>query len=277
MTSAVEKMAYAGETPWHGVGHKVTDNLTPDQMAKAAGIDWTVSKRKIMLADGNGEIPGRFALCRDTDHKCLSIVGSTYRPVQNPSAMDFFSKFVKAGHMKMETAGSLWEGRYIWGLARIGKDFSIGKADEVRGYVLLCSPHVLGKAMLLQCTPIRVVCWNTLCMALGSSLKGKGNAFRMPHTTEFSDAVKADAELALKLVTEQMVEFKDAATLLSMIRPRKSFSVTFSSSIPKRRQRRKTRKSRFLGCSPSFRKRYRRPPVLNWRVLLARFGEHSTL
>jgi phage/plasmid-like protein (TIGR03299 family) len=129
--------------------------------------------------------------------------------------MDFFSKFVKAGHMKMETAGSLWEGRYIWGLARIGKDFSIGKADEVRGYVLLCSPHVLGKAMLLQCTPIRVVCWNTLCMALGSSLKGKGNAFRMPHTTEFSDAVKADAELALKLVTEQMVEFKDAATLLS--------------------------------------------------------------
>jgi phage/plasmid-like protein (TIGR03299 family) len=216
MASKVETMAYANEVPWHGLGNSVSDDLTPAQMLKAAAIDWTVSKRKIFL-DAGQEVKGQFALLRDSDDQFLSMVGETWKPVQNEIAMDFFKKYTEAGHMKMETAGSLANGKYVWALARLGMDFKLpGKGnDEVRGYLLLCSPHIRGKAMVIQFTPIRVVCWNTLNFALGSDLKGKAGAFRMPHSQEFNDSVKANAEIALGLAKGQMTEFKEMATLLA--------------------------------------------------------------
>lgn len=214
MTAAVESMSFAHEVPWHGLGKQVRSDMTPRQMLKAAGLDWTVSKREMFLKGGK-KVPGQFALCRDTDNQVLSVVGKVYKPVQNEVALDFFKRFVEAGNMKMETAGSLWDGRYIWGLARMGVDFSLGKKDEVRGYLLVFQPHVRGKAKVIQFTPIRVVCWNTLNMSLGSSLKGKAGAFRHLHSREFDESTQQAAEEALGLATDQMAEFKQAATLLS--------------------------------------------------------------
>jgi len=218
MVAVVETMAYAGEVPWHGLGAKVSNSLTPVQMLKAAKLDWPVEKRAMFFKGKDGkqqEIKDKFALVRGTDDRLLSVVGSTYKPVQNEVAMDFFKKFVTAGHMKMETAGSLHDGQYIWALSRLGKDFTLGKEDEVRGFLLLSQPHVIGKAMVIQFTPIRVVCWNTLCFALGSDLKGHAGSFRMPHSILFNDVVKKRAEEALGLAKNQMDEFKAAATLLS--------------------------------------------------------------
>jgi len=217
MVAAIESMAYEkSQVPWHGLGVQVKSDLSPAQILKAAGLNWTVSKQKMVLQDKPKiVIPDKFALCRDSDNAVLSVVGKVYRPVQNKDAMDFFKKFTEAGHMTMETAGALWDGRYIWGLARVGQDFKLGKDDEVRGFLLLSSPHVHGKAMVIQFTPIRVVCWNTLSMALGVDLKGKGSAFRMPHTQEFNDAMKVRAEEALGLAKEQMVEFREACEVLS--------------------------------------------------------------
>lgn len=216
MTDAVETMAYANEVPWHGIGVQVKSDLSPAQILKAANLDWTVSKQTMVLQNNHKiVVSDRFALCRDTDNKVLSVVGKVYRPVQNKDAMDFFKKFVEAGHMTMETAGALWDGRYIWGLARVGQDFKLGKDDEVRSFLLLSSPHVHGKAMVVQFTPIRVVCWNTLSFALGTNLKGKGNAFRMPHTQAFDAAMKTRAEEALGLAKEQMAEFREACEILS--------------------------------------------------------------
>lgn len=215
MSARVESMAFAGQVPWHGLGNPVKDNLTPAQICKAAGIDWTVSKQPIMVQSTGKVIEDEYALMRDTDGQVLSIVGSVYKPVQNEQAMDFFKKFVAAGHMKMETAGSLWDGRYVWSLARVGKDFKIGKTDEVRGYILLASPHVKGKALVIMHTMVRVVCWNTITQALGANMKGGPGAFRMPHTIEFNEHVKKQAELALGIATEQTEHFREAAILLS--------------------------------------------------------------
>lgn len=221
MVAAVETMAWTGKVPWHGLGHEVNNNLTPKQMMKAAGCDWKVIKKQLYFDGAKNEkliVPGKFSLCRETDHQHLSIVGPTYKPIQNEVAFDFFSKFVKAGHMTMETAGSLHGGQYIWVLSRIGKDFAIGKgsqADEMRGYLLICQPHILGKAMVIQFTPIRVVCWNTLNFALGSNLRGGEGAFRVPHSMEFNDTVKKKAESALGLASDQMDEFKQATLLLT--------------------------------------------------------------
>lgn len=221
MAHGVETMAYKGEVPWHGLGEKVTQDLEPAEMLKIAGLDWSVSKRK-MFFDGGGDdkkpihYPGKFALVRDSDNQRLDVVGETYKPVQNVDALEFFKKFTDAGHMTMETAGSLWNGRYIWALARLGTDFNIGKDDEVQGFLLLSQPHVHGKALLMQTTAVRVVCWNTLTFAIGADLRGKGgNAFRMPHSTKFDDSVKLQAEESLGLAKGQMEDFKQAAQLLA--------------------------------------------------------------
>jgi phage/plasmid-like protein (TIGR03299 family) len=166
--------------------------------------------------------------------------------VQNDIAFEFFTKFVKAGHMNMETAGSLHGGQYIWGLARIGKDFKLAGKDEVRGFLLLCQPHILGKAMVIQFTPIRVVCWNTLNFALGSDLKGKPGAFRMPHSLNFNDSVKASAEIALGLAGNQMEEFQAAATLLSKKKAKPEAVADYFNAVlkfdPKKAEKKKAKK-----------------------------------
>lgn len=220
MTSAVEKMAYAGQVPWHGVGESVAWNLSAEQMRVAAKQDYTVSKRPLFFNDKGKKpvvIKNKFSLVRDSDDQMLSIVGSVYRPVQTEQVFAFFHDFVKAAKMRMETAGSLWDGKYVWALARVvGQDFAVGtgKKDEMRNYLLLCSPFEHGKALIMQYTNVRVVCWNTLCMALGSALKGKGNAFRMPHTKNF-EVEKEEAKRVLGLITQQGDEFKEAAAMLA--------------------------------------------------------------
>lgn len=222
MSDHVETMAWVREVPWHGLGREVSGDLSPAQMLKAAQLNWRVEKRPVYGKTAEGKfvpIPGKFGLTRDKDDAVLSIVGSTYKPVQNEEAFDFFKKFTQAGHMNMETAGSLWGGRYTWALAKINADFTLGKKDPVKSYLLLCSPHIHGKSMIIKYTSVRVVCWNTLSWALGADLTGKGGgeagSFRMPHTKLFDDAMKESAMHALGLAKDQASNFKEAALLLS--------------------------------------------------------------
>jgi len=137
-------MAYTGELPWHGLGVKVDSNMSPKEMMQAANLDWTVEKEDVFF-QLNGQMvpaPKKKALIRTNDNAYLDIVSEDWIPVQNEEAFEFFSEYVKNGDMTMETAGSLKDGRIIWGLARIGESFSLfnGK-DEVTNYLLLSNPH----------------------------------------------------------------------------------------------------------------------------------------
>lgn len=215
MSHNVETMAYVkDEVPWHGLGFPVNNDLKPKQMLKAAKCDWTVGKQPLFLQSG-AVVPGKFGLVRDTDQSVLSVVGATYKPVQNEEAFGFFSEFVEAGSMTMETAGSLYHGRYVWALARVGAGFKLAGGDQVDGYLLMCQPHVHGKSMLFQFTAIRVVCKNTLQMALGADFKGGKSAFRMPHSQKFDEKTIQKAKETLGIVKSQTTAFADAAKLLS--------------------------------------------------------------
>lgn len=226
MSHAVEKMAYAGETPWHGLGSKVSPDLTPAEMMVEAGLDWQIEKRKIYLGD-NTEIPRKFALVRSTDNRVLDVVGSTYKITQNAEVFEFFNEFVLAGDMKMDVAGSLHGGKYIWALARVGSDFAIGKgssADEIQTYLLFSNPHVYGYSRVIKWTAVRVVCWNTLNYALGADLSGKrtrGKTFSIPHSVDFGDKQKEAAKKALGLAMAQTKQFEEAVRLLAKVKASK--------------------------------------------------------
>lgn len=232
MAHEIETMAYANEVPWHGLGQPVDGNMTPEQMLVAAGLDWTVTKRPAYtiaepfawnLYEPNTKlihVPDSHFIVRDSDNAVLSHAGDGYVPFQNEQVMRFFKKFTEAGHMTMETAGSLKKGKEIWGLARITSTFRLAGDDEVKGYLLLNNSHQVGKAMTVMFTPVRVVCNNTLTQALSM----EGNRFRVPHVTMFDDEVVRAAEEALGISSQQMERFKEQAQFLSNKRA-KAFDV----------------------------------------------------
>jgi phage/plasmid-like protein (TIGR03299 family) len=220
MTDHVETMAWVAEKPWHGLGVEVASNLSASEMMGAAGLDWEVQKRPLYYKVGKDSrrvIKDRFGLVRNTDEQFLSLCGPRYQPVQNRDVFDFFHKFVDAGHMQMHTAGSLLDGRFIWALAKVGDHFSLGRKDEDRteGYLLLMSPHEAGRSLIIQHTSVRVVCWNTLNMALGAGLKGRKGAFKFGHVRPFDENVKQQAEEALGLSHEHLAELTQQAALLA--------------------------------------------------------------
>ena len=221
MAHNVETMAWAGKVPWHGLGVEVPADITVPDMLIRAGLDWSVSKRKLFTENGSGnkldlpEVKGRFALVRDSDEQTLDIVGARYVPVQNADSLGFFTDFIRSGGMKLHTAGSLCGGQYIWALAKIEQTMKVASNDTLENYLLLMSPHKLGVPLVIQQTSVRVVCWNTLNMALGTGLKGAKNAYRLPHVKEFKGDVQEEAKRALGLATDQFKQFGEAAKLLS--------------------------------------------------------------
>ena len=210
MAHEVETMAYAGEVPWHGLGVKVIDDLTPVQMLDKAGLNWTVEKVPTYIDFNDQKIPTEdSALVRSSDGKILSVVSGEWNPVQNETAFEFFNDFVMAGDMKMHTAGSLREGKNVWALAKVDNDFEILGGDKVEPYLLFSNPHEYGKCIDIRFTAIRVVCNNTLTMALGGT---SDLVVRLNHRRAFdADMVKR----TLGIAKNKMNTYKEAAEFLA--------------------------------------------------------------
>lgn len=227
MTANVETMAYAGETPWHGLGVKIADTLTPAQILKAAGLDWKVARIPLAAVSDDGQQPvtSHFALQRSSDKSILGICGREWVPTQNEQAFKFFKEFTDAGHMTMDTAGSLRGGQLTWGLAKVKAGFTLAGGDEVNGYLLMSNPHVWGKRIRNKFTSIRVVCNNTLDMALAG--KVQDGEFAMTHVREFNDEMQQKAKETMGLAKEMVQELKEKATLLSKKRYTQEGMVTW--------------------------------------------------
>jgi phage/plasmid-like protein (TIGR03299 family) len=206
-------MAYRGETPWHGLGTKVDEFEDVDQLLEAANLNWRVNKVLIYSKAGK-VVSGLYGLERDIDNEILSVVGSKYVPTQNRDALGFMQKFVERGDMVLDTAGALERGRYVWGLAKLKNGFTLPGGDQVHGHLLIAVPHKVGYAIQAKFTATRVVCENTLSMALGA---GKAQ-FSIPHLTEFNADAYVKAEEALGLSEEKMSLFERQAKTLAKLK-----------------------------------------------------------
>ncbi len=208
MVNGVAQMAYAGETPWHGLGTKVAPDLSPIQIMSKAGLDWSVEKETMTTASGV-EIEGKKALVRSSDNKVLDVVGDNWNPVQNSDAFEFFSEYTLAGDMEMHTAGSLKGGQMVWALAKVKESFDILGGDQVDSYLLFSNPHKYGKAIDVRFTPIRVVCNNTLSMSLGQNV---ANSVTLNHRNEFNPAMVKEQ---MGIASEKFAKYKEMAEFLS--------------------------------------------------------------
>lgn len=204
MSAEVETMAYANATPWHGIGERVDDCISIDDMLDRSGLNWEVKKHQMHCTTDGGEQlkSDKYALVRGSDNKILTTCGPNWTPLQNRDAFEFFRKYTEAGNGKLETAGSLRGGKMIWALMKLPHGFDIGRGDHVAGYVLLSSPHQVGSAISVRTTAVRVVCANTMVKAM--TMGRSQEYYRQNHLNEFDmEAARASVETAHQELSEQ--------------------------------------------------------------------------
>ena len=163
MAANVETMFYTREKPWHGLGTMVKDSPSSAQALCLAGLDWKVEQHPIVTSDG---IPlnGFWANVRNIDQKVLGVVSDKYKVVQNEEAFAFTDTLLGEG-VTYETAGALQEGRKVWLLAKLPQKYIIS-GDEITPYLVFSNSHDGSGAIKVAMTPVRVVCNNTLNLAL---------------------------------------------------------------------------------------------------------------
>ena len=167
MAHKVEKMVFAGATPWHGLGTEINQETSFWDSFELAGLNWEVDTKPLFT--GDGEKVSHRAAYRVSDGRILGIVGKRWTPLQNRDAFEIFEPLVDAGEMVIHTAGSLRNGERIWALCQLNQDNSeIVAGDEVAKFVLLSNGHDGKLAVHFGFTPIRVVCANTEALARGS-------------------------------------------------------------------------------------------------------------
>lgn len=170
MAHEIESMFFVHETPWHRLGTRLEAPPTTREAIVAAGLDWEIGMKPLVTADG--EPVTHRATYRKSDGAILGVVGPAWVPLQNTEAFSFFDPFLAAGEAALETAGSLREGKRVWVLAKMNRAPSVivPKADDVvEKFILLSNSHDGSLAVRVGFTPIRVVCANTLSMAMGDT------------------------------------------------------------------------------------------------------------
>jgi phage/plasmid-like protein (TIGR03299 family) len=206
MPAEVESMFYVRKAPWHGLGTRVESALSSEEALVAAGLDWNVEPKEIYTGDGN-LVSGYYANVRDIDRKVLGVVSGRYRIVQNREAFAFTDELLGKG-VRYETAGSLKEGKKTWILAKLPKQYRLME-DRITPYLVFSNSHDGSGAIKVAMTPIRVVCQNTLNLALSSAQR----IWTANHTGNMENKLE-DARMTLFMAEDYMNELgKEAAAL----------------------------------------------------------------
>ena len=207
MAANVETMFSVREKPWHGLGTIVQDAPTSKEALTLAGLEWQVRQEPIIYKEQDS---GYFMNIRETDDKVLGVVGSRYRVVQNVDAFDFVDGLMGEG-VTYETAGSLNSGKRIWLLARM-PDIKL-LDDVIEPYMCLTNSHDASGSLKVCMTPVRVVCQNTLNLALSKSKR----TWNGRHTGSIESKMYAAKE-TLGLAHEYMESFTSSAEELYKVK-----------------------------------------------------------
>jgi len=231
MAHEIETMAYKNETPWHGLGNQLTAHEPIEVWAKQAGMDWQIREASVRFMTGNASGVGKIeafpenkVLFRSDTNAPLSVVSQRFHVVQPSEILEFYRDLTEVSGYELETAGVLKGGRKMWALARTGQSSTLKGNDAMNAYVLLATACDGTLATTAQFTSIRVVCNNTLAVALA----GSNGAVKVPHNTSFdAQAVKRQLGIsvskwdsfmyAMKGLSERKVQKNEAMNYISRV------------------------------------------------------------
>lgn len=212
MAHLVETMAYVGDTPWHGLGNQLPNKQPIEVWAQAAGMDWEIKESPVHYSIDNvhnasmfGTFEEQKVLYRSDSNTALSVVSNRYQVVQPMEVLEFYRDLTDYAGFELETAGVLKGGRKFWALARTGQSAALKGNDVVNGYVLLATSCDGSLATVAMPTTVRVVCNNTLSIAVSD----QSQAIKVSHRSSFdADAVKQRLGIAVSKWDEFMYEMK---------------------------------------------------------------------
>ena len=215
MAHQIEQMAYVGQTPWHGLGNQLSQNQPLEVWAKQAGMDWRIESSNVsyMAQNERGQsiimpFEEQRVLYRSDTHAPLSVVSQRYQEVQPMEILEFYRDLTEQSGFELETAGVLKGGKKFWALARTGQSTALKGKDVSNGYILLATACDGTLATTAQFTNIRVVCNNTLAIALRGQSSSAG-VVKVPHSTKFdADKVKQQLGISVRAWDEHMYEMK---------------------------------------------------------------------
>jgi phage/plasmid-like protein (TIGR03299 family) len=201
MAHLVQQMAYVGNTPWHELGNALPPKQPLEVWAQKAGMDWTICETPVRYMTEQAGALGSImtfddqrVLYRSDTKAPLSVVGGRYQVVQPKAVLEFYRDLTEISGYELDTAGVLKEGKKFWALARLGKQAALKGNDVVKGYLLLATSCDGTLATTATPTTVRVVCNNTLTIALN----GASSAIKVPHSTSFdAQAVKKQLGIAV--------------------------------------------------------------------------------
>lgn len=205
--------AYFGvATPaWHKLGKTIAAAVTSDEAVKLACLDWLVDKQEIFLANGQ-RVPDNYAIVRSDSGGALGVVGTDYVPFQNAQAFDFMDSLVGDKLAMFETGGAIKGGRRVWMMARIPTTHRIAGNDTLQPYMLITNSHDGTSAIRVFPTSVRVVCNNTLTLAMREAGGKAGISIR--HEGDVGRRVNA-ARHALGVIAQSSESFADQARAMA--------------------------------------------------------------
>lgn len=203
MAHEVETMVSAREIPWHRLGKIVDHSMTAEEAIIEGGMNWKCEDQPLYLC-GQAEIDGipvigqtapeHKAIVRTSDGSVLGVVKNSYHIIQNSECFDFMDDVIGSGQAVYETAGSLREGKVIFMTVKLPDNAKVGD-DQIEKYILLTSSHDGSLSLQVRWTPVRVVCMNTLGMALAGHTD---SMMKIRHTRNYGNKVEQAREV-LKL------------------------------------------------------------------------------
>lgn len=227
----VEMFSGSGIRPWHGLGTIVEGLLTAKEAIGAAGLDWPVVKEPVYTKEGY-KIEGYRAILRQDKRQGLGIVGTRYEPIQNQEAFSFFDEIIGEGQAIYDTAGSLDEGRRVWIMAKVKGELFLKNRpeDKTEKMVLLYNSHDGSGCLTMQIVATRVVCANTLSVAL----QEKSNEIKIRHTLNWKNRKDAamkilglvngyydDLQTVMDSLSEQKMDSQGMSAFVERLLPRK--------------------------------------------------------
>ena len=215
MAHQIEQIAYVGETPWHGLGNQLSPHQPIEVWAEQAGMDWRIESSDVsyMAQNERGQsiimpYEEQRVLYRSDTHAPLSVVSQRYQEVQPKQILEFYRDLTEQSGFELETAGVLKGGKKFWALAKTGQTSALKGKDVSNGYILLATACDGTLATTAQFTSIRVVCNNTLAIALKGQNLSAG-VVKVPHSTKFdAEKIKQQLGISVRAWEDHMYEMK---------------------------------------------------------------------
>lgn len=186
MSHYIDTAAFAKKPAWHNLGKVLVEAANSQEMIVESGLNWEVLQSQAgfnhnyteEVVDDNGvgfveksefrPFPNQYVNYRSDTGEPLGIVGKNYSIVQNREAFSFLDSLIDSGEVRYESAGALKGGKIVWMLAQLPGVQSVVDGDDIVPFVLLTHAHDGTMRITVTPTAVRVVCWNTLSLAIGS-------------------------------------------------------------------------------------------------------------